>query len=326
MAAVAPYYRVQPIVEVYTDASGNYSFTGLVAGNYQVRVGVGSLPATLCRAVQDNDSYPNGFTLISGVDGTSNYSNINFGFAANVPTPGFTSQRSFKWGSTNTFTGGQLSQIYTLPPETVGGTTYYPNMTWRTSRTCTPGGAYGADQYPSAVSCVTLPNNWPGNSKGGVTAGDSTFQIMNGGVNCYNGSDSDKQVTTIEFDIPVKNMKFSVYDIDHSDPQVSTGRIDHVEIKGYYFGTPVMPVITNPSAAPWNTISGNTVTGFADYPLTNYSVPFNSQNEDHSTVKVYFSQSVTSVQIIYQEFAPVMLTGKGINDATPPVSATSESS
>ena len=325
MDAVAPYYRVQPIAEVFTDVSGDYSFPGITAGNYQVRVGVSSLPATLCRAVQDNDSYPNGLTNIYGVNGTSNYNNINFGFAANVTVPGFTSQRSFKWNSSNTFTGGQLSQSYSLPPETVSGTTYYPNMTWGTNKTCSPGGIYGTAQYPSAVSGIILPDNWPGTGKGGIRADDSTFQIMNGGINCYNGGDSDKQVTTIGFSLPVKDVKFSMYDIDHADPQASTGRIDHVKITGYYFGVPVMPVIINPSAAPWNIISGNTVTGFADYPLINYSVAFNSQNEDHGTVNVYFSQSVTSIEIIYQEFAPVLLPGKGINNATPPVSATSES-
>lgn len=41
---------------------------------------------------------------------------------------------------------------------------------------------------------------------------------------------------------------------------------------------------------------------------------------------MYFSQTVTSVEIIYQEFAPVMLPGKGINDGTPAVSATNEAS
>jgi hypothetical protein len=125
--------------------------------------------------------------------------------------------------------------------------------------------------------------------------------------------------------VPVINTKFSIYDIDHADPQRATGRIDHVKVTGYHTNVPVLPIILNPSAAPWNTVSGNTVYGFADYPLNTYTLPFNSQNEDHGTVNVYFPNTIDKIIIEYEEWAPVMITGKGIGDATPPNLATSES-
>ena len=324
-SSVAPYYRVQPIAEVFTNASGNYSFPGLATGNYQVRVCASTLPPSLCRSVKDIDSYPNGVTDMNGIDGTSAYSNIDFGFATNMLTPGFISARSFKWNLSNTFTGGQLSNTYSLTPETISGTTYYPTITWTTDRTCAPGGGYGADQFPSAVTGTTLPYNFPGANKGGIDPADNTFQLISGSI-CYNSSDSDKQITTIGFNYPVTNVKFSIYDIDHADPQVSSGRIDHVKVSGYYNATPVTPVIVNPSSVPWNTISGNNICGFTDYPLAGYTLAYNSGNEDHGTVNVYFQNSITSIVIEYTEWATIILSGKGINDATPPVSATNEGS
>ena len=326
--AVAPNYRVQPIIEVFTDGSGNYNFSGLSAGDYQVRVGVSTLPPTLCRAVADNDSYPNGLTDIMGVNGSSAYTQINFGFAANSAIPSYNSTRSFKWNTTNTFTGGQLSNTYTLSPEICNGNSYTPTITWTTSRTCAPGASngYGTEQFPSAATGAILPYNFPGNNKGGINPADSTFQIIMGGTNCYNPVNNDRQTTTILFNYAVKNVKFSIYDIDHADPQRFSGRIDHVKITGYLGANPVMPLIINPSVTPWNTISGNSVCGFADYPLSFYSLPFNSQNEDHATVNVYFENTISSIEIEYEEYAPVMLLGKGILDATPPVLATNEAS
>ena len=322
--AVAPYYRVVPIQEVYTDVSGNYLFSNIAAGNYQVRVGVSTLPPALCRAVQDNDSYPNGLTEMFGIDGVSTYNNVNFGFAANAATPGFTSTGIFKWNSANMFTGGQATNTFSLPPETINSTTFYPTISWKTSRSCTPGGGFGSDTFPLAGTGTTQPVDWPGNLKGGINTNDTTFQIMMGG-SCYNGADSDKQVTTISFNYPVKNVAFSIYDIDHAYPQRASGRIDHVKITGSYNGSAVMPVIINPSAAPWNTISGNNICGFIDYPLTMYTLAYNSQNEDHGTVNVYFQSDVTSITIEYEEWAPLLLEGKGITDATPPASAPAES-
>lgn len=327
-SSVAPFYRVQPIIEVFTDASGNYNFNGLSAGNYQVRVGVSTLPPTLCRAVKDNDSYPNGLTDILGVNGSSNYTQIDFGFASNTIVPSFSSTGSFKWNSTNTFVGGQLSNTYNLSSEICNGITYNPTINWVTNRACTPGASYGygTEQFPSATNGAILGQNWPGTNKGGINPSDSTFQIIMGGANCYNVINNDRQTTTITFNYAVKNVKFSIYDIDHADPQASSGRIDYVKITGYLGANQVLPVIVNPSAVPWNTISGNTVFGFLDYPLTSYTPVYNSGDDDHSTVNVYFQNTITSIVIDYEEYSPAMLQGKGINDATPPVLATNESS
>lgn len=326
-SSVAPYYRVQPIIEVFTDGSGDYSFAGLAAGNYQVRVGVSSLPATLCRAVADNDSYPNGLTDLNGVNGTSAYTQVNFGFASNLSTPSFSSARTFKWNTTNTFAGGQLSNSFNLTPEMCNILTYNPVITWTTSKSCAPGVAngFGSEQFPQAGTNGLFGNNWPGNSKGGIDPSDTTFQIDMGGNICYNPVNNDRQTTTISFDNPVKNVKFSIYDIDHADPQRFSGRIDHVTITGYLGSIPVMPVIINPSAAPWNTISGNTVTGFIDYPITTYTAAYNSGNADHATVNVYFQTTITSIVVDYEEYSPFLLLGKGILDGTPPVSANNES-
>ena len=327
-SAVSPYYMVQPITEVFTDGAGNYNFSGLAAGDYQVRVGVSTLPPTLNRAVADNDSYPNGLTDILGVNGSSSYTQINFGFAANSETPSFSSNRSFKWNTTNTFTGGQLSNTYNLSPEICNGDGFNPTITWTTNRTCAPGmsNGFGTEQFPSATTGAVVPYNWPGINKGGINAADSTFQINMGGTNCYDPVNNDRQTTTILFNCGVKNVKFSIYDIDHADPQANTGRIDHVKITGYLGSIPVIPVIINPSSTPWNTISGNSVCGFADYPLNTYTLAFNSQNEDHGTVNVYFQNTISSIVIEYEEYCPVMLQGKGINDATPAVLATNEAS
>jgi hypothetical protein len=108
-----------------------------------------------------------------------------------------------------------------------------------------------------------------------------------------------------------------MYDIDHADPQRATGRIDHVKVTGFFGTVPVFPILENPSATPWNTVSGNTVYGFASYPLSNYTVAYNSQNQDNATVNVYFQNTIDRIEIEYEEWAPVMLPGKGIQGAQP---------
>jgi hypothetical protein len=315
--AVAPYYRVTPINAAVTDGSGAYSFSGVVAGDYQIRVRQSTIPTTITRAVMDNDAYPNGLTIIMGVDGTTAYTNIDFGFAPTAVAPGFTSTQNFQWNASNSFVN-QTLQTYNLATEVYGGNTYYPTITWTTDRTNAPGGTYGTDIYPQAAySGASLGKGFPGNNKGGIHPTDNTFQLMFGGAG-YTNVNNDRQTTTIQFSHPVINTKFSIYDVDHADPQVATGRIDHIKVTGYDGATPVMPVLVNPSSAPWNTVSGNTVYGFADYSLDGYTLAYNSQNEDHGTVNVYFQSSIDKIEIEYEEWAPVLLPGKGINDASIP--------
>jgi SdrD B-like domain len=323
--AVAPYYRVSPVQTATTAASGIYTFTNVAAGDYQVRVMQSTVPATITRAVIDNDSYPNGLTNVMGVTGTSTYANIDFGFAATAVAPSFSSDRSFQWNVSNDFIN-VTSKTYSLPTEIIGGYTINPTIAWTTDRTTAPGGVYGTNTYPQALFPSSLLGpDFPGNTKGGIHPADNTFQLIYGGA-FYTSTNNDRQTTTIQFNVPVINTKFSIYDIDHADPQVSTGRIDHVKVTGYNNNVPVIPVLLNPSATPWNTVSGNTVYGFADYPLNTYTLPFNSQNEDHGTVNVYFPNTIDKIIIEYEEWAPVMLPGKGINDGTPPNLATNETS
>jgi hypothetical protein len=323
--AVAPFYRVSPVNTTVTNSSGIYSFNGVSAGNYQVRVMMTSMPVPITRAIADNDSYANGLTEIQGVDGSSAYNNIDFSFANTAAAPVFSSLRNFQFSNTDSFYNS-FSKTFNLTSETCNSISFTPTITWTTNRLNTPGGGYGTNSYPQAnYSNAVLGTGFPGNNKGGFHPADNTFQLMYGGTG-YTAVNNDRQTTTISFSHPVINTKFSIYDIDHADPQVSTGRLDRVKITGFDGLLPVYPVLINPSAVPWNTVSGNTVYGFADYPLSGYSLAFNSQNEDHGTINVYFQNKIDSIEIEYEEWAPVMLPGKGINDATPPVSATNEAS
>jgi hypothetical protein len=326
--AVAPRYRVIPIDSVVTNASGFYTFSGVVAGNYQVRVMIASMPSTITRAVIDPDSYPNGLTNVT-TDGSSAYLNTNFGYANTAIAPTFTSDRAFRWNASDSFVN-TFSQTYPLASEVCGGTNFNPTITWTTDRIITPGAAagYGTSIYPEAnmaAAVAPMGSNWPGNLKGGINTLDSTFVLINGGSS-YTTVNNDRITVTIQFSNPVINVQFSIYDIDHADPQVATGRIDHVNVTGYDLSNPVNPVILSPSAAPWNTVSGNNICGFADYPIWNYSTAYNSGNQDHGTVNVYFASRIETIVIQYEEWAPVILVGKGINDASIPANAPNESS
>ena len=313
-------FRVIPVDSVVTDANGSYTFSNVAASDYQVRVMIASMPPTITRAVVDNDSYPNGLTNVIGVDGSSSYPNINFGFGYTSVAPTFTSNRIFQWNASNTFIN-TTSQTYNLTPETCNGNPFNPTITWKTDRTNTPGGSYGTNTYPqSYYPGAILGVDWPGNLKGGINTLDTTFQLIFGD-NSYTSVNNDRQTTTIIFSHSVDNVKFSIYDIDHADPQRATGRLDHVKVTGYDGLSSVMPVILTPSAAPWNTVSGNTIYGFADYPIWSYTLAYNSQNEDHGTANVYFQNKIDSIVIQYEEWAPVMLPGKGVLDATPAASA-----
>ena len=327
--AVAPRYRVIPIDSVVTNASGFYSFIGVLTGNYQVRVMITSMPPTITRAVIDPDPYPNGLTNVTTV-GSSAYPNTNFGYANTAIAPSFTSDRTFRWNASDSFVN-TYSQTYPLASEVCGGTTFNPTITWTTDRIITPGAAagYGTSTFPEAnMAAAAAPmggQNWPGNLKGGINTLDSTFVLINGGSS-YTTVNNDRITVTIQFSNPVNNVKFSFYDIDHADPQVATGRIDHVNVTGYDLSNPVNPIILSPSAAPWNTVSGNNICGFDDYPIWRYTTAYNSGNEDHGTVNVYFQQRIETIVIQYEEWAPVLIVGKGINDASIPANAPIESS
>ncbi len=311
MADTTPNYRVMPIAQATTNANGDYQFTVSNTGDFQLRVQRGSLPATLSNIVKDPDAFADGVSIVTGVTGSNTYANRDFGFAAASTAPSFTSSRRFVWSGSTAFPGGQTSNTYALTPELINGVNFTPSITWSTNKICAPT-EYQPDVFPQAMTNVTFGNNWPGAAKGGFQPLDSTFNIIYGGAACYNAADSDRQVTSIAFSNPVKNVRFSIYDIDVSTPQTAGGRLDFVRITGYNGTTPVYPVIVNPSSVPYNSVSGNTVIAIPDYATdTIVGLAFNSNNDDHGTVNVYFANTITSVKIEYEEWAPVILTGKG---------------
>src|SRR5882672_7705021 len=77
-AAVSPYYQVYPVQTAITSVDGNYSFSNVGNGSYQVRVKISSLEkpsaglydSVLTREIADNNPYnvdnnPNGVTALS---------------------------------------------------------------------------------------------------------------------------------------------------------------------------------------------------------------------------------------------------------------------
>jgi len=107
----------------------------------------------------------------------------------------------------------------------------------------------------------------------------------------------------------VTDVRFTLYDIDGTNPQLADGSIDHVKVTGYNGSTPVIPVIVLAQAYPFNTISGNTISGWADYPdnnsTNNYPDTYNSGNADNGNADIYFTDVIDRFVIEYEEYAPL---------------------
>ena len=324
--AGAPNYLVFPEDSVRTDVNGAYTFSNVATGNYQIRVRFSTVPTTVPtpRTVIDNNTYtadalPNSLTNLVMTGATTSYTNLDFGLAANTAAPAFTTNQRFSFNPNATFNAGQNNQLsgtYNLAPQTFGASTYTPTITWKQDRNTQPPGY--TNQYPQAAyGAGEFGAFFPGMSKGGLHPGDTTYVVIAGDYGDYDvyPTNNNRTTTGIKFSTPVANAKFTVYDVDNADPMRPGGRIDHVRVLGFLKGTAVTaPVITNPSATPWNTVYQNTITGWPDYDPGNPGSYFNSGNVDNAADNVYFSTTVDSIAVEYEEWAPVLMGTKGVLD------------
>ena len=131
------------------------------------------------------------------------------------------------------------------------------------------------------------------------------------GFNCFNPFNNDRATVTLQFSNLVSNVRFSVYDIDDINPQLVDGSVDHVKVTGYNGVNPVDPIIRLDQNTPFNTISGNTVFGWPDYPdnnpINNYPDYFNSGNADNGNADFYFTSPVDRIVIEYEEYVKQLI-------------------
>lgn len=318
-AAVSPYYQVYPVQTAITSADGNYSFANVGNGNYQLRVKISTLErpsagvfdSVLTREIADNNPYnednnPNGATALS-ITAAGNYNNIDFGFKSNVTVPTNVPAHRFAFDNGANSFMNVMSKVFDLVPQTCGGITTNPTITFTTDRQCT----IGTQVYPQAGDDSNPAGaDWPGPNKGGFYTNDTTFQISFGKT-CYDPVNNDRATLTIDFSAMVNDVRFTIYDIDCTNPQLVDGSIDHVKVIGYNGSNPVLPVIVLSQAMPYNSVSRNTISGWADYPdnnsLNNYPDSYNSGNADNGNADIYFSSVIDRIVIEYEEFAPVSI-------------------
>ena len=336
-AAVSPFYQVYPVQTAITSVDGNYNFSNVGNGSYQIRVKISSLEkpsaglydSVLTREIADNNPYnvdnnPNGATVINiSVSGT--YNNIDFGFKPNLATPTNPPTNRFSFNSSTNSFMNETSQGFNLAPMNCGGVVYNPTITFTTDRQC----ALGSQVYPQAGDNSNPDGaDWPGANKGGFYSNDTTLQLAFG-KSCYNPANNDKVTLTIDFSKPVTDVRFTIYDIDCINPQLIDGSIDHVKVTGYNGANPVMPVIVLPQAAPFNSVSGNTISGWADYPdnnsVNNYPDLYNSGNSDNGNADIYFTSTIDKIVIEYEEIAPVSISSvKKIKATVSPINDESQ--
>ena len=319
-AAVSPYYMVYPVQTAVTSVYGDFSFTNVANGNYQVRVKMSTTYNGIINGVSnsrittitgDNNPYASdkstdGITDLT-VSSASTYSNIDFGFISDITPPIVLPQRRFAFdNSTNSFVN-VMSKTFNLAPENCSGNIYNPSLTITTDKQF----IVSSQVYPQAGS-VTNPNgiDWPGPNKGGFYTDDVTMQ-MDFGQTSYSALNNDLATLTLNFSNLVRDVRFTIYDIDCSNPQLVDGSIDHVRVTGYNGATAVMPVITLTQNMPFNTISGNSISGWPDYPdnnvINNYPDSYNSGNADNGNANIYFTDIIDKVVIEYEEYAPVLI-------------------
>ncbi len=316
-AAVSPWYQVYPVQTTISSGDGNYSFSNVGNGNYQVRIKISTLqkPSSgvsdpvLTRSVVDNNPYqedtnPDGSTMINiPVAGT--YNNLDFGFKPNLTVPANFPKYRFAFDNgVNSFIN-VTSKTFDLTSDVCNSVSYNPTLTISTHRQC----MVSSQVYPVAGcnSCFVAAD-WPGPNKGGFHSDDITLQ-MNFGQACYSAVNNDRATVTAGFSNMVSDVHFTIYDIDCTNPQLVDGSIDHVKVTGYNGANAVMPVIILAQVNPFNTISGNTISGWADYPdnnaLNNYPDNYNSGNGDNGNAEIYFTDVIDRFVIEYEEIAPL---------------------
>ena len=318
-AAVSPYYQVYPVQTAITTADGDYTFTNVANGTYQVKVKMSTLYNTLIydprniitRTIADNnpytpDSAPDGVTSISILT-SGTYNNIDFGFMSNLNIPAVNPSRRFAFDNSSNSFMNVMSKTFDLALENCGGNAYAPTLTISTDRQC----AVSSQVYPQA-GCSACSNglDWPGPNKGGFHSDDVTLQ-MHFGQSCYSTVNNDRATLTMNFSNQVSDVRFTIYDIDAVNPQLVDGSIDHVKVIGYNGSNAVMPVIVIPQAYPFNNLSGNTISGWADYPdnnmVNNFPDTYNSGDADNGNADIYFADVIDKVVIEYEESAPVLI-------------------
>ncbi len=319
-AAVSPYYKVYPVQTSITSIDGNYSFTNVANGNYQVKVKMsttynailsGSKHSRITNIVSDNNPYspdnnPNGSTDLA-VNSASSYNNIDFGFKSNATVPGFIPQSQFSFDNGANSFNNVMSKTFDLAPENCGGTVYNPTITFTTDKQC----SVSSQVYPQAGSNSNANGMyWPGLNKGGFNTNDITLQ-MNFGQACYDPVNNDRVTLTVDFSKMVTDVRFTIYDIDCVNPQLVDGSIDHVKVTGYNGSNPVMPVIALTQSIPFNNCFENTISGWPDYPdnnlINNFPDQFNSGDADNGNADIYFTDVIDKIVIEYEEYAPVLI-------------------
>ena len=336
-AAVSPWYQVYPVQTTTTSTDGNYSFSNVGNGNYLVRVKISTLEKpsagvfdpVLTRSIADNNPYhednnADASTIIN-IPFAGTYNNLDFGFKPNPAVPASSPKYRFAFDNgTNSFIG-VTSKTFDLTADICNGVTNNPTLTISTDRQCT----VSSQVYPVAGcnSCFVAPD-WPGPNKGGYHTDDITLQ-MNFGQSCYSAVNNDRASLTASFSNMVSDVHFTIYDIDCTNPQLVDGSIDHVKVTGYNGANTVMPVIILAQANPFNTISGNNISGWADYPdnnaINNYPDTYNSGNADNGNAEIYFTDVIDRFVIEYEEIAPLaVLSVKKIQVPVSPINNESQ--
>ena len=335
--AVSPFYLVYPVQTAITTFDGSYTFTNVSNGSYQLRVKLSTVSnlltqypgSTLPRNIVDMNPYvedntPNGITDLN-ILASNNFSDINFGFNPNVPAPSFRPQNRFAFdGGINSFINVS-SKTFDLAPVTCNGTTYNPTISFTTDKQCT----IASEVYPQAGNTSGAnPVTWPGPNKGGFNTGDTTLQLFFGDA-CYTPGNNDRAVLTVDFSNLVTDVRFNIYDIDCSNPQLVNGSIDHVKVTGYNGSNAVSPVIVLQQDVAYNSISGNGITGWPDYPdnnpFNNYPDTYNSGNADHGNASIYFTDVIDKIVIEYEEYTALLIpSAKKILNPVSPITAESQ--
>ncbi len=319
-AAVSPFYKIYPVQTAITSMTGDYSFANVPNGNYQVKIKMATLNNIaytdptfhrVNRIVGENNPYVSdneldGSTTLA-INAPGTYSNIDFGFAADIAAPVFTPQKRFAFDTNNNSFTNVMSKTFDLSPEDCGGISYNPTITFTTDRQC----VISSQLYPQAGDIAGKNGlDWPGPNKGGFYSDDVTLQ-MEFGQACYNPVSNDRATLTVTFSNPVNDVRFSIYDIDGSNPQLVDGTVDHVKVTGYINNNVVMPTIILSQPNPYNSVSGNNISGWADYPdnnpFNNFPDSYNSGDGDNGNANVYFDAVIDRIVIEYEESAPVLI-------------------
>ncbi len=113
---------------------------------------------------------------------------------------------------------------------------------------------------------------------------------------------SSKITTSITMSNLLRDVRFSIYDIDSSyTGAASNAGIDSIKVLGYSGTTPIVPIIITPNSDPSFTSSYNDVYGVVKGFPFNPSGTGPSNNDTKGTLDVYFELPVNKIVIEYYE-------------------------